>query len=1654
MENDLELIAGIQALYDNGLFVQAYHKAAPLGAFQTWKGTSARILGARLASQLSADRLSDALFLRTWRADRSSPEALYYASRVIHSTRGPLAALDMLNSSRILEEDSSVRWEAVASAAYLYAQYRDFETAERLITLALDNSGISWIWSQRAAIYEMEDKYKEAMDASRRALEINPRSTSAIHYTARFLSLSERDGEAIALLREAIGSIESAYLAVQLTNLEIENGFYREALATLERYDGFALLKDKRAASWLAERRCDIYSHIGDNARALEQAKLSISDFYKRVAERLTLAEAGARRVLLPVGFVRQHHMTCAPATMSALGRFWSRPTDHLELAEEICYDGTSHQSQRRWALDHGWCVREFTVTWDSTQALIDAGIPFALTSVSAGSSHLQAVIGYDGARGVLFIRDPYERVYTEFSGEAFFASQASEGPRGMVMIPEEERGRLEGIQLPEAELYDLAYDMQLALLAHERDKALEVIVQMEQLAPGHRITISARRSLAKYDGDILGQLSAVDQLLEKFPEDVNMRLSKAWFLQQVASYDAYLTYVEQEANGKASHPLIELRRAQAMLEDGRTRADATRMLGKLVRRWNTSNALSSLADAHWHSGDYGRAVFLYRLASSQDEANEGHARAYFRATRMVREEERALAFLRERIARLGDRSPNPYMTLFNSLDDLERTDEAREVRDEALQKHPSDGELLLFAAQSAGSVGEQGRSDEFLARAKDHSKPVEWMRAAARQRDAAGDTDEALRLLSEVVRLEPLGLASQRAFARLLAGKEGRESAIRHLHLMVQRFPHHQEMNELLVDWMDEEPLPEQENALRNLVSISQANAWAQRQLAIILAKQRRFDEAREHLELARMLAPNSSALHSTEGLIELLGGHLKDARAAFRKALQLEVDSDYAFDKLMEACGTLDERRVELAFVLDEMKRQVVRGDSLLNFQRHALSTLETQELADFLDEARSVRPDLWQAWVACSRQRMEMQEYETARKLCLEALKKFPVLPRLHVELADIARLMGDRAAEIESLREALRLNPAWAYAARKLADALESEGDFAASRILLEKALRHSPADSLLHGYLGHALWQLHQREDSVMHLEKAVSLDPGYNWAWRTLKDHAAALGRPDAALSLARKISERRAGELRSWIALAAIADDPEERLTALDRAITLAPLNVDPYADKIDLLLDLKRYDEALKALGSTAWGDKMPVALRIKETQVVAAQGEIREAAKRLREILADDPNHYAGWAQLADWRDEYKNYPAYLEAAREMVRIAPNNANALGYLSDALRKSAPGTDTRQHLRRAQHLRPEYSFAGYALFEQEMDAGNFDLAEEALATLEPHLADTGGISLRRLRLALRRGAPQAARDQFGSLLESSRDNADLLREAMSVWDEAGQTSTVDDLLDQAIRKEGANPHLGTLWVERRARQKFALMRFYGFSRVLMYGEAGQYAAQALLRHYAKQKAKWSLRLMLRKHMPQLCTDDTTHGLISYALISINAPAEVVKRFGDWRQRPGVESWALLNLSSAQRDLGGDEEAHAISKHALTLKPDHASDKHKIWLALDYALAGERAEAEAMLSAIDESSLNNYFQFVIYTTRAILAMYGGESPDPKMAFSRARFEIKRANKVITSYANEPALRRASWRAMWKISRMRSTNPAGAVLTWLMLAIA
>jgi cellulose synthase operon protein C len=1632
----------VKAFYEQGRFVQAYRAAEPLGKISRWPGIEARLLGARLVSQLGADRFGDALILRTFRTHPEHPHAVLYGTMALNSSRGAVLAIDALEQyEQTLKQDPEVHADAIAFKAWLYAVLRDFAVAERLIGEALKLQRDAWMLAQRAAIFELEDRYEEALAVSREALALNPASRSAIQYCARFLSLFERDDEAIALLRDGLDRVESARLAAQLQDLEMETGQVAEALTTLDRYDALSPIKSNSVRKWLAARRCDAFCRLGERERALEQARLADRPFYRDLTKRLESSEILAARVILPVGFVRQHHMTCAPATLSALSRFWSLPFDHLEVAEAICYDGTPNHSERQWASEHGWWVREFTATWDNTRALIDAGIPFTLSTVHPGGAHLQAVIGYDAGRGTLLIRDPYERSYGEFAEAPFFKSYASTGPRGMAMVPLSQRARLDAIPLPEAELHDLNHEIQDALLAHDRDRALTACNLLQERAPTHRLAILGLRSLAMYDGDEAAILRTTNSLLADYPDDVNFKLSKAASLRVLAPRGEHLAYL---ANTAGDHPLLRLRYAQALLEDGREREHATQLLKRLLAHsLRNAQVLSALADAHWYQAEYARATRLYRFASTLEETDEDRARSYFDASRAVHEEQQATEFLHERVRRLGTLSAGPGMTLFDCLSQLERTPEALRMLDDALSAHPEDASLLLFAAQSLAALNDPNRARALLERAEGRSRPAVWLRTAAHIAEGEADQTGALALWERAAQADPLHLSSRRAVARLQNLTAGRAATIASLREAVKRFPHHQALNQLLVEWMDEEEPSARETALDALLAISPANAWARRELALVLAQLQRYADAHAQLAEAHRLSGPSVANWQVSGQVRMMEGDRAGARADFRRALEISVDADFAMHRLMGACTDLAERKAELDFIAGQMKQQVVYGDALLEFQRHAGETLEPEAALTLLEEALAARPDLWQAWIAAFQQALAMQREERAQQLIDQARQRFPLLPRVHLEYAALLQDKGEHAAARTSLAEALRLNPGWGLAARRLSDSLERERDFAASRKVLESALRHSPQDALMHGYLSYALWQLDEREAAIARIERAVELDTGYEWAWNQLKFYAAETNRPQLAVDRARLLTRQRPAEALSWLALARVSQVPSLQLEALERAIAISPLSINAHTLKLDLLIAQERYDDAIAALAATAWGDNLPAIVRARYAKALAARGEALPAIEEMKRVLADDPNYYAGWEQLADWHNARDELEPYLAAAREMVRIAPNDAIAIGYQAHALSRAEPKSDIRPLLRRALELKPDYLFPALRLADMDLADNHLDAAQAVLDAISKH-SHSASIVSRQTILAVRQGRQADWQAAYRELLFHPEYDADACNDVTEQLKKQKYLPFVLGILDTAVLDEKANPDIGRLWIEVRA-QRFPVY-FPRLTRVLRNGALGRKAAHVYIDHLQKIKDPIWLDWFVWRHRAWIEADTETLSLVARTYLNMDRPRRVLSCLRDWRTRTDLPPWSMLNLVAALRDLGRDAEAAQAGRHALSLPEDHASPAHHTWLALDAACAGKTEEALEILLAVDETALGDYYQAVACITRAFLADL---EPTPDRAFDESRKQMTRARALVPSYKAQPALKRYMRQAAWHAARKRGGSTIGAWWWWL-----
>jgi tetratricopeptide (TPR) repeat protein len=1658
----------IRDLYGKGLCLQAYALAQKFGPLDQWTGTPARILAGRLAANLGAPRLSYRLHLQAYRDDPEDPEARYYYVRTVAGRRGPFPAWKVLHQHGELPGASpALRSDWMAFYGFVAGVLRDFDTAEywlaRAENLAPENP---WVCIERAEVLEFEDRYEESLAAARRSLELHPWYRPGVQATAHALQLLDRDGEALELLQEAAGTrgypgvpaqrvdgssggrIENGPVVAQLALIQSEMRDYAGLQRTLDRFVELSPLMEKEMGQWLAAMRSDAAYHLGDRAAAIQSASAAQTPFFDKITERLEAATGEDRRVLLPVGFVRQHHVTCSPATLSAISRYWAMPADHLAVAEEICYDGTPSYSERKWAEQNGWAAPEFTVTWESAAALLDRGIPFTLTTVAPGNAHLQAVIGYDSRRGTFLVRDPYYRHVGEFLGAEILEQLRSTGPRGMAMVPREKASLLEGIELPDAALHDHHHRLQGALLEHDREQAREAYDAMRATAPEHPLTQHARRSLAAYDADSTGMLACVERLLEQFPDDANLKLARLSSLRDLARQDERLYLLQEICEQKDSDPIFWQQYAQELCADAREHERAVLLLRRAMRRRPVDGGtFYILGNIFWDQRRWEEAVELYRFAACLDDKNEHFSRSYFGASRYLKQTERALLFLRNRLQRFGARSSQPARTLFWALDELDQMNEAFAVLDEALRLRPEDGELLLFAADQQGRHGQFDRAAELLTAAETRSARTAWLRSAAALAVYQGEQGKALDLWREVLEREPLAMDAHHAMARLLAQKEGPAAVRAHFEEASARFPHSYALHQLWAEWLrDDDDPAAAERVLRHLIQINPSDAWTRRELAMLLGRQRRFEEAFAEIDIAYGLEPTSPAYYSVRGEVCSLAERWGEAKEAFREAIRLSVDNGFAIGRLVQACDSAAERREALKFIEGELIRQTIFGDGLLAFRDYAGSILDPEELLASLQEGLEARPDLWHAWSAVIQQAADLDRLDLALDVARQAATRFPLIPAAWLDLALVHRTRRELEEEKTALEQALQISPGWSPAVRQLCSFHRRAGELEEARRLLESAVARDPLDAENHGWLAHALWSLGEKEAAVERLKHALRLDPGYGWAWDVLREWCGELGCPDQAATTARELTVRRPGEARSWLMLARTLSAPEElpeRLAALDQAIALNPRCFEAYDLRGELLAEAGRFDEALAGCrpgtrghppcGSTGGGENVPTELKGRAAWIEAQRGNMPEAISQMRMAVAEDPSYYWGWLQLARWYDAAGADADYVEASRMLTRLAPQEAYGFGLLGEAKLRAGDRSGAKAAFQRAIELAPEYAFAGMSLFDEQIEDNELDEAARTLEVLLQH-ANGEWVLARAVRLAVCQKDLEGAAQRLRELAVYPAEDPIALDVAATTMREAGWAQETEQALLEALDLPEVQPKVGELWVQACAARGDWECE-WRLPALREKGEIGIAATAAFVEALGNAGQRASLERFIRQNRELLRAHTQTWGSVGYALLTLDLFGETVDWLRDWEGHAGVRPWHLLNLSAAMRYLDRDTEAGEINRRALSLPEDHCTPYHLLWLAADDVLAGNPAEATERLRSIDPEALPPYHQFLYGVVLAGLEVQTAQPEDRAAAFAGARKQLSQARAIYKEWRRDSLLRRTSARAARRIAQ-------------------
>lgn len=1631
----------IEELYNLGLFVRAYSVSQAFGPLKDWEGAEAKVFAGRLAGVLGAQRLSVWSMLRAYRQHPSNPTArLYYGYHLLHR-RGPLVAAQWLSRHDLAEGSPRQQCDWLGLRANSLAQLRDFRAADECLRRAegLIGTPYAWLEIERARVLEAQARHDEGIAAARCALEIKRDYRPALHALADLLAKVGRRADAIELLGEATPRLECGDLEYTRASLLIDMERHEEAISALERAVGLWPLCDHTIALFVAAKLETACYLAGQRERAADFARFVGGEFHEDFADRLMQPDFEGRRTALPLDHVQQQADTCAPATLTMIARYWSRPVDHVELAEKICFDGTPHHAQRKWAEENGFVARAFTVTPDVAHALIDHGMPFALMTAAPGWSHLQTVVGYDDYRRTLLVRDPNSPLLTEYMLEQTLESNRYSGPQGMVLVPREEAARLDSIELPDAEHRDRLYEIDLALLGYDREAAGRWLHDQREAAPHHFLTIHARRILARYDNDWETLLQCAELLSSRCPEDPIGYVDRCYCLRELDRRESWMELLAQAEQKFTSDVFLKVMLASEWAYDARRWPEAERRLRQALRRQPChAEALNVLGNLRWGQLRRDEALQLLRWAACVEDKKEPWSQGYFSAAWDHQRLPEALEFLEDRVRRYGARSAGPVTTLAGAFERLGQPDRGLELMESALRQRPEDGDLLLAAA---GGMARQHRWDEarrYLERARGRASSATWNRAAARVALQRGDLETAAGHWEAVVAAAPLDAGAYRELALLLQDSVDHAAAVARLRAAVERFPFNYRLQQVLIEFLSGAHPVEHLAAVRRLLEQHPVDVWAHRELALGLMAAGQPAEAEAEADLGVQLDPASASSWYIRGVVRSAAQRVAEARDDFHEALRCDCDWTSALARAMELAATRDEHRQTLRVHFRELLRQGNVGPGIEAYAQSGRDFLTADELRSDLEKLHAARPDVWQTWVVLAELHIQQQRLDYALDIAQGAAARFPQLPWAWEALASVRSAREESAAEAEALERARRLPSASNSSARRLALLRREAGDLAAACEVLEAALSQNPSDASTAALLAETLWNRGEREAAIETIRRALRFAPHFTWAWEQYERWSRESGSGQEVVDAARSLVARRPGEADSWVNLAQRLNAPEEiaeRIAAIDRALQIDPRSVDALQLKAYALADQGDLAAAIQVAEANHWAGRAPASLRATAADLVA-RTDLAQGVRRLEALVQDEPSYAWAWRQLAEWRRVAEQWGDCLRVAEHWTTaLDPHDAIGWGYLGDACAHCGQTDRAIEAFVRAIQLDPSYVYAALSLADLQMDAQRYSQAASTLDGISAYERE-GLVELRMLRLAcLQRDDAEIDR-KVGALCQMPDIDPGLARWCADHLRAAGRLQGAQSIIRSRLLEPEAGEFVAAFWLATmpsRASAGRALVQWTHST--ASWGRVALRWLQSVIDANDAPALRGSWRGLRRR----LAAETQLWAQAGLALGQLVRPGRAERWMADYAQRRDREQWMMGVLAHFQWLQRRYRPLERSVVDGLNLPDDGTA--HGLWA---YRAAAALVQGDLRLAASHvaqsrdaaRTNTTNYQMSIMAIVEALVA----EGENPLQDFRLARQRIwYRLRSIDSELREQLTLRRLAHMGLYRLARARGS---------------
>ena len=321
------------------------------------------------------------------------------------------------------------------------------------------------------------------------------------------------------------------------------------------------------------------------------------------------------------------------------------------------------------------------------------------------------------------------------------------------------------------------------------------------------------------------------------------------------------------------------------------------------------------------------------------------------------------------------------------------------------------------------------------------------------------GSLEDARELFLQVQAREPLDANTLDYIVSLDMDLGG--DAEERLRQVVAQFPHSYSLRVRLIQWLRSNRLEKVKPEIERFLSDYPEDAWGYREAAIASSISHDLASAERFAQQAIGFDPMNDTPYFLLGRIANERGDVAEARRQFRAAIEKNCDHEGAIAALVETCDRPSDRAEQLGFVLDQLKRQTTFGDGVLAYREAAMGKIPATEVLAGVEEAMTNRPDLWQCWTALVAQHSAMNQRGKAAAVARESTERFPLIPRMWLDLALAYRALGQHHDELAALERARAINPHWTEVARELSEALLRDEQVARAEELLCEVLKADP-----------------------------------------------------------------------------------------------------------------------------------------------------------------------------------------------------------------------------------------------------------------------------------------------------------------------------------------------------------------------------------------------------------------------------------------------------------------------------------------------------------------------------------------------------------------------------------------------------------------